>query len=171
MLTGMVAPATNGAQQAAGSLAAQGSGTVTGLITGATLPAMPAMPGMPALPAMGGIGGEGSSSADGSGSASLTGPVLAVAGTAAAAGQGAATVMPGMPVTTPDGAMLGKVREIVADGRGQVQQVVVQQGEVTRALPAGMFSASGNALIAGQAQGSAETGGPERTTAPGTEAE
>ena len=89
---------------------------------------------------------------------------------------------PHILVTTPESlyilltsesgrAMLGNVREIVADGRGTVQQVVVQQGDITRALPAGMFSASGNALVAGQAQGNAETGGPERATAPGAEAE
>lgn len=44
---------------------------------------------------------------------------------------------------------------MVANGRGEIQQVVVKQGKVTRALPAGMFSASGNALVAGEARGEA----------------
>ena len=48
---------------------------------------------------------------------------------------------------TPDGASLGKVREVIANGRGEVEQVVVKQGKVTRTLPAGMFSASGNASL------------------------
>ena len=77
------------------------------------------------------------------------------AGSAAAAGQGAATVAPGMPVMTPEGASLGEVRQIVANGRGEVEQVVVKQGNVTRTLPAGMFSASGNALVAGNVSGNA----------------
>ena len=107
---------------------------------------------MPALPVMGGASGEGSGSANGAGSASLLQPALAVAGSAAAAGQGMASVEPGMPVMTPEGASLGKVRTLVADSRGEVQQVVVKQGKVTRTLPAGMFTASGDALIAGSAQ-------------------
>jgi hypothetical protein len=37
-----------------------------------------------------------------------------------------------------------------------VQQLVVTQGNVTRTLPAGMFTATGNALIAGEAQGEAQ---------------
>ena len=37
----------------------------------------------------------------------------------------------------------------------EVEQVVVKQGKVTRTLPAGMFSASGNALVAGNASGTA----------------
>lgn len=65
------------------------------------------------------------------------------------------TVAPGMPVMTPEGASLGKVRQVVANGRGEIEQVVVKQGKVTRTLPAGMFSASGNALVAGNASGNA----------------
>jgi hypothetical protein len=112
----------------------------------------------------GGASGEGSGAANGGGSASLLQPALAVAGSAAAAGQGMASVAPGMPVMTPDGASLGKVREVIANGRGEVEQVVVKQGKVTRTLPAGMFSASGNALIAGQASGDA--GGSAAEPAP-----
>ena len=65
-----------------------------------------------------------------------------------------------MPVMTPDGASLGKVEQIVANGRGEVEQVVVTQGNVTRTLPAGMFTATGNALVAGEANGEASA---ERT--------
>jgi sporulation protein YlmC with PRC-barrel domain len=79
--------------------------------------------------------------------------------------------MPGMPVMTPDGASLGEIREVVANGRGEVQQLVVQQGNVTRTLPAGMFSASGNAVIAGEAQGNANAGSPKPAPADGSAAE
>lgn len=68
-----------------------------------------------------------------------------------------------MPVMLPDGSSLGKVKQIVANGRGEIEQVVVKQGNVTRALPHGMFSASGDALVVTQASGSAaapETGEP-----------
>lgn len=76
------------------------------------------------------------------------------------------SVAPGMPVMTPDGASLGKVREVIANGRGEVRQVVVKQGKVTRTLPAGMFTASGNALVAGEAQGSAGKSAPAAEAAP-----
>lgn len=153
-LTGTLAPVAGGAGQVASNSAGQAVGTASGMI--ANTP----MPSVPSVPAMGSASGEGGAAANGS--ASLTGPVLAVAGSSAAAGQGAASVAPGMPVMTPDGASLGKVRQVVANGRGQVQQVIVTQGQVTRTLPAGMFSASGSALIAGEATG---TGGAN-TTAP-----
>ncbi len=86
---------------------------------------------------------------------SLVASPFAVAGRAAAAGQGAAMVSRGMPVMLPDGSSLGKVKQIVANGRGEVEQVVVKQGRVTRALPAGMFAASGNALVLTEASGAA----------------
>jgi hypothetical protein len=63
-----------------------------------------------------------------------------------------------MPVATPSGASLGQVEQIVANGRGEVQQVVVRQGDISRTLPANMLSANGNALIAGEASGGASGG-------------
>jgi len=146
-VTGTLAPVAGTAK----SFAANTAGTAVGTARGAAQNAP--MPGMPAIPALGGISGEGSGSGSGGGegSASLMPSALAVAGSAAAAGEGMTSVAPGMPVMTPDGASLGKVREVIANGRGEIQQVVVKQGKVTRALPAAMFSASGNALVAGEA--------------------
>ncbi|MEQ5788747.1 hypothetical protein J3454_12660 [Erythrobacter sp. NFXS35] len=155
---GTIAPAPDEAKGLAGDAAGQAMGTAGGMVQNAP------MPGMMAVPALGSVTGGGSASGEGNGSASLTDSMLAVAGSAAAAGQGAASVAPGMPVMTPDGASLGKVREIVANGRGEIEQVVVKQGKVARTLPAGMFSASGDALIAGQAQG--ETGAERAEPAP-----
>lgn len=155
-VTGAVAPVTGRARESARGVAESTTSTARGLASAARTPALPASGG-------GSVTGAGA----GSGMGSLTAAPLAVAGSAAGQGNGAATVTPGMPVMTPDGASLGKVRQIVADSRGQVQQVVVQQGRVTRTLPAGMFSASGNALIAGEAQGEA-TGGERPETESGT---
>lgn len=105
----------------------------------------------PALPGEIMAAGNGMGSATGS----LVASPLAVAGSSAAAGQGAATVSRGMPVMLPDGSSLGKVKQIVANGRGEIEQVAVKQGNVTRTLPAGMFSASGDALVLTQASGTA----------------
>lgn len=166
-LTGALAPTAQGAQGLAANATGSATGTAAGMIANAPTP------GIPSLPINGAANGSGSGSgsASGDGSASLAGPVFAVAGTAAAAGEGAATVMPGMPVMTPDGASLGEIREVVANGRGEVHQLVVQQGNVTRTLPAGMFSASGNAVVAGEAQGNANSGSPEPAPVDGSAAE
>lgn len=161
-VTGAVMPAAQGAQGLAANTAGTASDTATGLVS--NLPT----PGLPSLPATGAVNGNGSGSAEGNGSALFANPLLAAAGSAAAAGQGVAAIAPGMPVMTPEGASLGEVRQIVANGRGEVEQVVVQQGNVTRTLPAGMFSASGNALVAGNASGNAVAEGAE--PAPATDA-
>lgn len=153
-VTGAVRPVTRRARETAG----QAGSTARGLTSAAPTPGIPALGGASAA-------GE----ASGAGAGSLMSSPLAVAGSAAGQGNGAATVMPGMPVMTPGGASLGKVKEVVANGRGEVQQVVVKQGRVTRTLPAGMFSASGNALIAGKAQG--EASGAEKPAPAGDTAE
>lgn len=140
---------------------AQGAAATTTSTAGNALASAPS----PSLPAVGNANAEGST--EGSGVGSLASSPLTVAGSMASAAQGAATVAPGMPVMTPDGASLGKVREIVATGRGEVEHVVVQQGKVTRVLPAGMFSANGHALIAGEAQG--EASGANNSTATSNE--
>ncbi|ABC62706.1 hypothetical protein [Erythrobacter litoralis] len=157
-VTGAVAPVAGQARNLAGSAAGRARSTARGVANSAPMPGLPAVGGS--------ASGEGS--AQGSGSASLIGSPLAVAGSAASAGQDTASVTPGMPVIAPNGASLGTVRQVVADSRGQVQEVVVQQGRVTRTLPAGMFSASGNALVAGSAEGQASSG--ERAPAEGGEA-
>ncbi|MDC8754752.1 hypothetical protein OIK40_08870 [Erythrobacter sp. sf7] len=167
-VTGAVMPAAQDTQGLALNAAGTATGTASGMIAAAP---MPALPGLPALPVGGSAGGEGNGAAAGNGSASLANPLLAAAGSGAAAGQGVTSVAPGMPVMTPEGASLGEVREVVANGRGEVEQVVVKQGNVTRTLPAGMFSASGNALVAGNASGNAAADSAERSPAEGAEAE
>lgn len=152
-VTGAIAPAAGTARSVAGRAAGRASSTATGALSAVPAPGMPTVGGASAE-------GEGSGSAMGS----LMAAPLAVAGSAAGQSNGAATVAPGMPVMTPEGASLGKVKEVVADGRGQVQQVVVKQGKVTRTLPAGMFTSSGSALIAGEAQGKATKSGTAQTT-------
>lgn len=122
-LTGAVAPIAQGMRARAGEAFSS--------VRGTTMPA----------------GATAAGSGAGSASGSLLASPLAVAGSAAAAGDGAAMVSRGMPVTLADGSSLGKVKEVVANSRGEVEQIVVKQGNVTRSLPAGMFSASGNALV------------------------
>lgn len=134
-VTGVVAPAVQGARSRAGE-------AVSGIRN------------MNA-PTDGAASGSGAGSASGS----LMSSPLAVAGSAAAAGEGVAAVSRGMPVVNPDGASLGKVSQLVANSRGEIQQVVVKQGKVTRELPTGMFSASGNALVLTQASGAASAEG------------
>jgi hypothetical protein len=97
----------------------------------------------------------GAASGNGSGSADLTSAPLAVAGSAAATGNGTFAVEPGMMIMSPEGVPLGKVREVVANGRGQIEQVVMTAKGARSVIPAGNLAASGNALIFAQTEGSA----------------
>ena len=173
-LADIVVPAASPRAEARGNGAASGQGSAnaqligTDAVTGTIAPIAQDMrtrsgnaisaARTTAMP--GGANASGSGSGSGALAGGLTSAPLAVAGSAAAAGQGAATVSRGMPVTLPDGSSLGKVRQIIANGRGEVEQIVVRQGDVTRALPAGMFSASGNALVLTQMEGAAASSGP-----------
>ena len=121
------------------------------------------------MPSAGAMPGSASGSAGGNGSAGLMAMPLAVAGSAAGAGEGMAMIMPGMPVMAPNGAQLGRVREIVANSRGEVQQVVVSNGNALRTIPAGNLAASGNALVEGSGNAivtKAPAQDPEPATAP-----
>jgi hypothetical protein len=81
---------------------------------------------------------------------------LALAGSAAAQGAGFASVAPGMGVVDSAGNAIGSVRQVVADARGRVQQVLVTTDEGTALLPAANFSAAGNLLVSGMSQGKVE---------------
>jgi len=105
----------------------------------------------------------GAASGNGSGSADLTSAPLAVAGSAAATGEGAFAVEPGMMIMSPEGVPLGKVREVVANGQGQIQQVVMTAKGARSVIPAGNLAASGNGLIFAQGEGSVEQGGGDKT--------
>lgn len=105
----------------------------------------------------------GAASGNGSGSADLTSAPLAVAGSAAATGEGAFAVEPGMMIMSPEGVSLGKVREVVANGQGQIQQVVMTAKGARSVIPVGNLAASGNWLIFAQGEGSVEQGGGDET--------
>ncbi|QYU67284.1 PRC-barrel domain-containing protein [Leptolyngbya sp. 15MV] len=81
----------------------------------------------------------------------------------AAQGEGAFAVTRGMRVFDGDGAPIGRVREVVADSRGRVEQVIVQSGNTRFPIPAGDLSASGNALVAGEGNASAQGQRPSQS--------
>lgn len=95
----------------------------------------------------GSASGSGTGNASGQGSGSVGSPMLTAAGSAAAAGDGAFAVAPGMRVLAPDGEMFGKVRQIVSDTRGRVTSVLVRAKGRDVLVPAGDLSASGSALL------------------------
>lgn len=108
-----------------------------------------------ALSSVGGLTGtlSGSGSAAGSGGGSgALGPISGK-GDASGAGQGGFQVTRGMPVLAPDGERIGKVRQLFTNGRGEVQQMLVKVGDTTALLPAGNFSASGNAVMSAMTEG------------------
>ena len=72
---------------------------------------------------------------------------LALAGSAAAAGNGMFAVDKGMPVLAPDGEKIGKVRQVLTDSRGQVQALLVKVDGEKAVIPAAQFSGSGNAVV------------------------
>lgn len=78
---------------------------------------------------------------------------LAAAGSLAAAGEGSFGVSKGMHVLGPDGNRLGKVRGVIADAHGSVQQLLVKVDGATATLPAANFSGSGNALVSVMGEG------------------
>ena len=100
---------------------------------------------------------SGNGSAAGQGSANGLGGMFAAAGSAAAAGEGAVAIAPGMPVVAPDGAAVGKVRQIVSDSRGRVEQVIIDARGTDLAVPAGNLAAGADALVIAQGSGTATT--------------
>lgn len=72
---------------------------------------------------------------------------ISAAGSAAAQANGAFAIAGGTPVSDPDGNMLGTVSEVFADAHGRVDHLLVNVDGKTAMLPAGNFSASGDALV------------------------
>lgn len=162
-IAGAAAGRANGAigtaQAASASLVGQvhgAAGTLSGTV--------PAAPGMGGGMVGGSASGEGS--AEGEGSASLVSAPLAVAGSAAGAATGATSISPGMPVVTPAGLPVGEVREIVANSRGEVEQVLVSNGDFEQMVPAANLGASGSALVMGQGNAEVGTASPEQEEQP-----
>lgn len=149
---------TDALRSASGSAIGQARGTLAsanGLASpaaGNLLNASPSPAG--GVPAAGGTA-SGSGSASGNGSAGLMSMPLAVAGTAAGMANGAAIISPGMPVVSPLGLPIGKVSQIFANSRGEVEQILVSNGDAIHTIPAGNLAASGNALVAAEGSGAA----------------
>ena len=96
---------------------------------------------------------SGSGRARGSASGDPASGLFAASGSAAAMTEGAFAIAPGMPVYSPDGDRIGKVREVIASGRGEIREVVVQgRGGARRLVDAGQLSVagSGRGLIMGE---------------------
>ena len=102
----------------------------------------------------------GSANGAASGAGMIDGGMLALAGSGAAQGDGAFAVEPGMPVQLPSGEQLGTVREVVATRSGEVRQLVVETKDGLSTIPAANLMASGSALVAGEASGSASNEAP-----------
>lgn len=106
----------------------------------------------------GSVGGSGTGA--GTGSGMIDNGILALAGSGAAQGEGAFSVAPGMPVHLPSGQQIGNVRDIVATRSGEIRQVVIEKKDGLTTIPASQLTASGTALIAGEAAASASNVAP-----------
>lgn len=100
----------------------------------------------------GSVSGRAAGTAEGA--AMLGRGTLAMAGSAAANGQGSFPVALGMPVTDPKGRVIGTVQSLRTAGSGEVQQVLVKMKDKTATLPATNFTGSGDVLVS--AMGKAE---------------
>lgn len=102
----------------------------------------------------------GSATGAGTGSGMIDNGILALAGSGAAQGESAFSVAPGMPVHLPSGQQIGNVRDIVATRSGEIRQVVIEKKDGLTTIPASQLTASGTALIAGEAAASASNVAP-----------
>ena len=82
-----------------------------------------------------------------SGASHLTSGLLAASGSLAAQGQGAFAVDKGTPIFDASGDKIGTVRSVVADARGQVQQLLVKVDGERALLPASNFQVSGEGIV------------------------
>lgn len=104
-----------------------------------------------AMPSTDGASAAVSGAANGAGSLGNGG--LALAGSAAANGNGAFPVSVGMPVTDAKGKLIGTVQSVRTAARGRVEQVLVKVRDKTATLPAANFTGSGDALISAMGKG------------------
>lgn len=102
----------------------------------------------------GAVAGSGSAAASGvfSGAAGQ----LALAGSAAGQAAGSFDIARGMPVSDDDGERIGTVSGVLADARGQVQQVVVMTDDGAATVPAANFTGEGALLISAMSEGKLE---------------
>lgn len=145
---------TDAARSAASGARGQASGAASGAAN--TLGALTSGAGS----ASGNLAGSGAGNAAGS-----SGP-LAFAGDGA--GSGGFTITKGAPVFAPDGDKIGKVREIFTNGRGQIQQLLVNVDGSKVLLPASNFSANGSGVVSAMTEGEIKKTGEQQTGTKGT---
>jgi len=97
--------------------------------------------------------GKGAAQGSANGASSLAGSNLVAAGSAASTAAGAFAVSPGMDIQTIKGEAIGTVRNVETDAHGKVQSLLIEVDNRTAKLPAGNFSANGNALVSAMGSG------------------
>lgn len=109
--------------------------------------------------------GQANGTANGSASGIFSGLShnLALDGSAAANGAGSFDVKPGTQLFAMTGEKIGKVKEVVADARGQVKALVVKVKDTTATLPAADFAANGDLLVTVMSQAQVATAGAQQT--------
>ena len=142
MASGAASRARNGAGMAAGragSMAGNASAMGNGAASGAG-----GLAGGP-LGLAGNAAGSGSGAASGP-SGGAAGP-LDFAAEGAGSGSGGAVISRGAPVFSPSGERIGKVRQVMTNGQGQIQQMLVDVHGTKAMLPASNFTASGSGVL------------------------
>ena len=91
---------------------------------------------------------------------------LALAGSAAGNADGTFDVARGMRIVSPDGEKIGKVREVITDSRGKVQELIVKVDGETARIPASNFTGSGSVLISGMTEGQIKNEADRQENAP-----
>lgn len=107
-----------------------------------------------------GSGNAAGSSTAGGASGPLTGSA-----SGSGSGNGALTVAKGMPVLSPDGERIGRVRQVITNARGEAEQLLVKVDGQLATLPAANFSASGNAVMSAMAESQIKQVASEQQTA------
>lgn len=152
--TDAVASLAGQARTQAQGTVSSGRATAAGLVTSSQGAAGQAA-GM-AGPLAGSVTGSAAGSASGNGEATgdigsgLASATLAAAGSGAANGDGAFAVAPGMDVFGSSGEKIGEVRQVIADSRGTVSEVVVKQSGQDVTYPAASLQGAGSALFAAE---------------------
>ena len=105
-----------------------------------------------------GVAGSLAEGAYGSASGVFSGAAgqLALAGSAAGQAAGTFDIARGMSVSDEDGEPIGTVSGVIANARGQVQQVVVMTEDGPATVPATNFTGEGSLLISAMSEGRLE---------------
>ena len=82
-----------------------------------------------------------------------------------AAGSLAGSVKPGMEIQSLKGETIGTVRKVNTDAKGAVQSILVDVDGRAATLPAGNFSANGDALVSGMTEGQIKKASKEQAAA------